>query len=393
MVRASRLAFALVALAAGAWARAVPASAPAPVTDEEYARFGEAMASAVSHGDQHVPAKSIDSIAFMDRTLEGLKAPEAVLDGCRIGMLESLNPTLEKMFGKLKNAHFLRLDTRTAEKRALVRFINANGDATYLGFVCDRRRNGEIAWCDVHLYLFDENFSQTMHRLLGPWLGSLGNHSSPDSEGNIDDLIAIAPIARLIIDGKPHDALAAIRALPLAKQNQESIRVLRLSVARQSEPAEYARMVDEWAEDKPDDPALSLATFEAAVLRHDYPTAIARATRFEQLIGGDAYQEYLIARLHRLASEPTAARLAARHALAQEPSFTPAYDLLLDLALDNGNTADVVDLLQEIEMHFPGADMAHAIATDPKYAATRASAIYSAWLRLRPGPPARVPSK
>jgi hypothetical protein len=390
MVRAFRLLLVLGLLAAAGQARAEsPAEA---ISEEEYARFGEAMAGAVSRGDDLLPVKAIDSVAFLDRVLDGLKAPDEMIEGCRTGMLESLRGTLEKLFGTFKKAHYLRLDARGPDKRVLIRFINAHGDASYLGFVCERRHNGEIAWRDFHVYLFDEDFSRSMHRLLGPWLVGLAEHPG-ETSASLDALLAIAPVARMVLDGKTAEALAAIRNLPASQQKQDSVRLLHMILARQSDATDYARMVDEWSQDKPDDPALSLATFESAVLRRDYPTAIAHAARFEQLIGGDAYQEFLIGRLHHLASEPVAARLAARHALAQEPAFTPAYDLLLDLAVESGDTADVVDLLQEIEMRFPGADMAQAVATDPKYASTRASAIYAAWLRVRPPHPAKPPPK
>ncbi|HVU15345.1 MAG TPA: hypothetical protein VHD32_00360 [Candidatus Didemnitutus sp.] len=380
-----------LALTAGPLARG-DANASTEISDDDEARFGEKLAATIARGDVQAAARTVDSAALTTRALDGLDLPDTIADACRLGVIENINSALIKMFTPFKQAHFLRVDHRGTERRVLLRLVAASGDASYLGFECNRRKNGELTWYDTFDYVFDENFSVTMRRLAGPALVALGRSALAGSDSEIKHLIEIAPIAKLVQDEKYAEALAAIHALPPERQKSGILRLLRFRLARQTSPEEFISLADEWEQEKPDDPAIVSARFYIAILRKDYPAAIAKARTFDQLIGGDAYQEYIIGRLHRLASESSAARLAARHALTREPTFTPAYDLLLDLAVDAGNTADVVDLLQEIEMKFPGADMAKAIAQDPKYAPTRASPIYAAWLRVRFVPAAKPPS-
>jgi hypothetical protein len=309
-------------------------------------------------------------------------------------MLSRVNETLERSLAAFKVARFLRPEIRGTEKRVLVRCETSTGAVNYLSFACTRRASGALKWIDVYIFMSAEDFSQTLRRIVLPMIleskkGLLENLAAGD-HAYFRHLLEFARIAELTQQGKNREALDALHALPAELQTDHYILFMKVRLAQGINNTEYLHAIEEWEKAEPQDPALLMASIDGDVLRKDYHAAIAKATLLDEHLGGDAYQEYLIAGLHHLAAEPAAARLSARHALAQEPGMLRAYDLLIVLALEAGNNADLVDLLQEIEMKFPGTDMAKAVATEPRYSGLRSSAVFAAWLNVRslPGLPA-----
>lgn len=373
---------------------AAPAATPLSTqpTEAECAELGRTLAGLIAEGKADDVIALLDRPALAGRTVEGLGLDEAGARDFRAGLLQNVPAALKREYASMTAAHFVRVQTVGADRRALLRLLQQDGGASYIAFVGIRRPGEAVKWCDAFSYTGGETISQSARRTVLPFLQEAKKNSLQKLIGSDSAVVTyyatITSATRLFQNGKPVEAWTACEKLPAEVQKDRTVLVLRLRIAQALDEAKYLRVINEWKAAFPSDPTLDFISIDGDLLRKDYAAALGHVESFARQIGGDAYLDFLAANVLMLAERYDEARKRARLALADNSGVNDAYDTLLTISLKSKNFAETAAVLTELRTRFPALDLS-AVAGSEEYAEFRLSRAYREWVAQNKTPVAK----
>jgi hypothetical protein len=365
----------------------VPAMAQTEApTDDECAMFGQQIASWLTKHDLTTFEQSLDSQALVDRMMAGIDLPEKAASDFRTGVMNGIKTNLERGFGNVQKAQFLRVIQRPGGKRAIVR-VNLKIGINYFEFICARQATGELKWIDVFVYSTGDTLSNTLRDVVLPAIAEMQKglmERLAGSESNyIKHLPEIEDAMNLLRDGKPAEAESLLKALPVEMQTDRIVLMARCRVEQTVNQNEYLNVIREWEKTYPNDPALALISIDSDLLRKDFAGAIAHVDRLDRMVGGDPYQNFIRGNIYFAAKNYAMAKQAENAALQADPHLASAYDVLLNISLAEEDYDGTAAILERVEHTYPHADMAKAMKSRPAYAKFMLSPAYAKWIGQR----------
>ena len=353
------------------------------ISDEDCANLGRSIASDLSTGKSDEAVKLLDQFAFADRVIAGLGMNDKDAGEFRLGMFSKLSEGLARELKSYSSARYLRVQKINSEKRVLIRCVNEAGAVNYLAFVAGRREGRSVRWVDIFTYLSGELVSETTHRAILPMItegrkNALERLTSKES-AYVQHFSKIAQGLQLIRTAKYAEALAQFAQLPTSLQRERFVLVMRLRAAQNVGDAEYLKVITDWEQAYPEDPALDLVSIDGDILRKDYAKAIKHVDALNKELGGDAYLTYLKGNIYFIAGTYPSAAACAREVLAAEPTLTSAWDILLNSSIREKKYDETAGILEEFAEKHPRANIKKIVDETESYGGFRASPEYAKW--------------
>jgi len=358
-------------------------------SEADCAAFGRQLAALLDAGNAEAAIQQLDQFALLDRIATGLDFSARDERDFHAGLLNTLPASFKQQFANFSAAHFLRVQTVGAQRRALLRLTSDDGAASYMAFICTRRGTGPVRWADVFLYISGETISESTRRTVLPLLaqgkkGFLERLTGTDS-AMVLHFSTVQRATKHLQNGKLIEAWAEFEKLPEELKRDRTVLLLRMRLAQAIDETKYLRVIDQWRTAFPGDPTLDFISVDGAIMRKDYPAALAHADAFAKQIGGDAYLDCLAANILIMSERYADARTRARAALAVEPKLASAFDALLTVSLKTRNYPETIAVLEELRALFPAIELA-TVAADEAYAEFRLSRTYLDWSARQKAP-------
>lgn len=173
-----------------------------------------------------------------------------------------------------------------------------------------------------------------------------------------------------------------IAEMPDEVRGSKVYRIADLNAALKSRDVELDSLLDAFARDFPEDPALLLISIDASAWRKDVPGALAAIDAVDRRVGGDPYLDITRAAVWLLDPTPENARTAEGLATASAqafPDLPDAWLILLSAQAINGNFAGAVVTLERLNGSLGMKLDKSQLESAPLYAAFVASPEFEAW--------------
>jgi tetratricopeptide (TPR) repeat protein len=315
--------------------------------DEEQAlrEFLEKLLVAIKARDDETIEHSVDNETFIHLAIAGLELPAGARDGFAKGLRKSRAGILENlcgMAGKLVGIH-----VRDGKPAATCRFDIPQGGTNYIDLVVRRDAAG-FRVIDLHNYLFALDASAEARRAFVAMVPAdsesvarmLGLPGKIDRQAVND----IARISNHLRAGQYDEVIAAYEGLPEETRRLPFLYAIYIQALQQTDDdsetanAKYAEALAEGPAILGKKSAIDLLLVDMHFLREDFAAARKCAERTKEIIGNDAYLEFLIGMM-ALKQGDTA---AAKEALLRGEALEPELDAIKDLRvmLEEAETTD-----------------------------------------------------
>lgn len=263
----------LLALVVGTGCAAKPLGTE-PTMDEVKLAVAELQKINGASCDHALAASMFDAKVFTIRAFEGNEAfgsPQVVKEIESVGLLS-------KVFCGTEQLKLLRLQTVGGKPKALFRRWGGTGVGYYrFDFLKTQGKVRVIDWVD---FAQGDSASGSMRAMMAANTGDLANAKANGE--------AIAQIGELMRSGKRAEAITALDALSPQQQAAKPIRLLRVSASASLPPAEYTVVLDKFAKDFGNDPAMGMILLDQHFLANRYDEVFAIVAKLRVLIGEDS---------------------------------------------------------------------------------------------------------
>jgi hypothetical protein len=365
-----RLRLLLLALLAGcAGARPTPPSA-APPADEKgdgspLADFGRALAADFTAGQDGLAGR-FDLDALLDRSLQGLPAPEEFKRGFKEGLRKRGLPLGASVLQFLQGGGrltFVKVSKNGGDPAVTLRALAASGGFNFMQFVVRDAGGGTLRVVDLYDIGRGNLVSEDLRRVALMALaearqGSLDGLSGSD-RGIIGNVRTFARMNEAQAAGRLADAYRIYETLPLELREERVFLRQSIMMAVKVDPATYRRQLDRFIQLFPQDPAAQVMAIDACFLREDWGCARGALDALERWLGEpDGWIEVLRGTVASSAKELAEARRHFERARLLEPGLPQATGSLLTVLLAQRDHAATARLLEELERRigkpFPG---------------------------------------
>jgi hypothetical protein len=254
---------------------------------------------------------------------------------------------------------------------------HGNASVTYFRLALGTtKRDGVVRLDDAYAFSAGMSISESLGETIDAAIGA-------GLSGARDFGKAAERARALRAEKKPLEAMAVLDGMPAEMRELRSIRMLRISTARDISPDRYRDELAALMKKYPDDPSLALLAVDEAGMRKDRAAQLAAIDIIDRQIGGDGFQEAIRSTVYFREGDVAAARTHADAAVRAEPGLARAQQSLLDAQAAQGDFRGAVATLGELAtLHAPIA--ATTIAASPSYAAFAASPEFKAWAAEHP---------
>lgn len=371
--------------------------AATPLTDGECEAFANELNRHFESGDKQYFLTVLDLDGLLDRLVPDDSQVRNEMRAHRAEFEKGFNTSLGKSLKLIESFKCLRLKRVDGEARWLCRIINTSGGLTYAEMILDRVPGG-VRIVDMYYYTTGERVSQTVNRLF--ILPSIESHKSL-----LDSLFAPkseiartyplwSEIPKMNADGHQQQVLDTYKKLPPSVQKEKLILLNYLQAALHLDPEAYRQGVELWRSNYPNDPATDLLSMPVLTDKKEYQEALACGDRLNIVIGGDAYLDYLRARLNLDLGDKAKAKELAEHAIETEPTLAEPYFFEVHSLGDDKQFAAAVTVLDRLctAKKIRRADLAAIVERAPVNAALVKSTEYQQWRATAEGvsPPTRI---
>lgn len=239
---------------------------------------------------------------------------------------------LSKVFCENEEVTFLRMQTVGGKPKALFRRWGASGLSYYrFDFLKTQGKVRVIDWVD---FAQGDSLSGSMRAMMAANTKDLANaKSNGEATGHIGELIRAGQLA---------EALLAIDALPPQHQAAKPMRLMRLSASASLPPAEYRVVLDKFAKDFGDDPAMGMVLLDQHFLANRYDEVFAGIAKLRILVGEDSALHLVEANTLLKRSGPgdvDKAEAALLAGLTIEPNAEKLLSVMIDVQVSQGDAA------------------------------------------------------
>jgi hypothetical protein len=273
------------------------------VSEEEASAFAGRWVTAIYDNDLASANQLVDWGGILDRAIEGFEVSDRFRKQYRQGAMKN-GGLGAQMVGQLQPAlgnggtyTLLRVVPRNGETHAVFRLIDPMNGLNYhdLRIV----RHGEQIVADrFYVSATGEELATTMRTAIGPAMQSRSSvmaRMSGRAKAELDRLSKQAAVMRAAKSGQVEEAQRLFDDLPEESKNAKLVLFAMILATASADEETYLAAIDRFAEHHPEDPALAMLTFDAAVMRGDIEM-LEQAKRYvEDWTGGDPYFDVMVA--------------------------------------------------------------------------------------------------
>jgi hypothetical protein len=380
------------ALLAAPGGTAMAQKAASPPSDAECRKLATVFEQHIRRGEADQATQLIDWDVLLNRATAGFGgSPEVKQTATEFtaGVLETV-----RMSGGLATQvaaaveqggsyRLLRTHRVDGQPRVLFRLLLPEGaGVNYHDLTFTRDAAGKLRISDVHLALSGEFLSDTLRRAYLPVVAKVSGLKLNERDAayviHLDDLSKMVSEAG---EERFSEALVIFRGLPAPLQADKNILLIRLQAAQKVSDEEYAQAIDDLVRQFPNDSSVALLTIDGYLLQGHFARALSSVDKLDQALGGDPYLNVLRAGIHYQAGDLAAAEIAARKAMAAEPTLEDAYWQVATVSLDTESYDTTVEMLDLLQQRF-GVEL-EDLTKVPEYADFVKSPQYRKWAQTR----------
>lgn len=352
--------------------------------------LAERIERVVRESDAPALKDVFDNLAFADRALKSLSAPESFRKRFKDNADEFGTQIFAELMKKAAapggSMKLLRVRVVDGEPRALFRLILEDG-LNYVDFVLTApAKDKPVRVVDVYVALSGELLSQSVAPFIAKGLDVL---KQPDGDGAavraaVEKFEAVGRFMSLVRSGKPKDALAAYEKLPAEHKKEKVVmlaHVMTTGSLLEEDPGAYERSMDAFIKKFPTDPAVDLVAIDGYLMKKKYPEFHKTIDRLDKSLGGDPYLHVVRGNGFKLEGKLKEAKAAIGRAIAADPDMRAAYLALGEIALSEKDFKELARLLTVLEARCD-VDFSN-LATADAFAEFRKSPEYKIWWDAR----------
>ncbi|HKR33780.1 MAG TPA: tetratricopeptide repeat protein [Steroidobacteraceae bacterium] len=265
------------------------------------------------------------------------------------------------IFGQLDRSpgsatKFMRVVTRGAEQRPLLRFDYGDSGFEYIEFVVQRDANGGVRIVDWAPLSGGELYSEV--------IGRMARILSDPAPGLVQTLLGIPKIdeatakrmkaiAELRRKGDPRGAYEEMEKLPAAIADSRVMLSQRASLASEAgDDDAYRKVLARLEQLHGKDPAAAFMLLDHYYYTQDLDKVLQGITAIESRVGVDGMTEMLRANIYMMLGKHTEAVTYARKAIEVEPDMNKAYFTLAQSHVALGQFAEAVKVYTTLQKDF-----------------------------------------
>jgi Tetratricopeptide repeat. len=265
------------------------------------------------------------------------------------------------IFGQLDRSpgsatKFMRVVTRGAEQRPLLRFDYGDSGFEYIEFVVQRDANGSVRIVDWAPLSGGELYSEV--------IGRMARILSDPAPGLIQTLLGIPKIdeatakrmkaiAELRRKGDPRGAYEQMEKLPAVIADSRVMLSQRASLASEAgDDDAYRKVLARLEQLHGKDPAAAFMLLDHYYYTQDLDKVLQGITAIESRVGVDGMTQMLRANIYMMLGKHTEAVTYARKAIEVEPDMNKAYFTLAQSHVALGQFAEAVKVYTTLQKDF-----------------------------------------
>jgi tetratricopeptide (TPR) repeat protein len=357
-------AVALVALGAlAACSKKVPApDAPAPaavhtgapLTDDDYRKFGKELERAAAAGDRETVKRLLRLSDMVARSVSDFPLSASERTSLLAGAANGAESIVGQLITEAKTAghyKFLRARESAGKRVAIMRLLNAEGGVNYHEVSLIRYADGQVGAEDLYVHATGETLTQTYRRVVLPGLAEAKRGLLDRLNGSdrlfTKNLPTIQSAMQEVRAGQHASALARLRGLPAELRDQKIFALIAVQAAQGCDEAEYLKELERLRKLFPNDPTVELVLLDYYALKRQFDEAIRVIDRLNAAVGGDPHLVATRALMLGEAGRAAEAKTEAERAIAEEPTHEFCYSVRVGLALKQKNFADALAWLKK----------------------------------------------
>jgi tetratricopeptide (TPR) repeat protein len=328
-----------------------------PPTDEQCAKFGQAIEKALREGDTGEFNRLIDIETFFRRGESGLSLPADVTRVFRT----AIQQTMAGRAGIVGNAahqvangaelKYTKVRKKAGKKSVMIRLAGETGLVFY-EFTLTRGPDGDVVATDCYDYAAGERLSEGLRRGLLITQGALKEKPSDGIPGPERDVLDHAEdLTRLMAargKGDNAKALEIIESLPESLRKRKFMFIHWVACAQAVDEVKYLRVLEEFRKLFPDDPSVDFLSIDAHFLRGNFKDAVACVDRLHKSLGGDPYVTTLKANIQLQQADYKGTRKSAEDAIKEGDARPDPYFALIVASLRERKHEETLGLLKRI---------------------------------------------
>ncbi len=214
--------------------------------------------------------------------------------------------------------------------------------------------DGELKIIDSYIYLSGEFFSDTFKNLYTGLLASQGllsgkNNSNKES---FKDLFKIKEIKTLLAQGKNDKAEKVYSKISEESKKQKIYKIIGLQLYSNLSEDKYNEAILDYEQAFPDDISLYLISIDGYIINENYDKALASINKLDELIGGDAFLNYLRGNIFYLKTDLESAEKNFLKMTKDYPEYMDSFDSLLSLYIEKNDNESAINMLDKMVNDF-----------------------------------------
>ena len=246
------------------------------ISQQEALKFAEQWTQAVQKKDFAAVKSLVDWNYIAGQVIEPFDVRDDFREGFMSGAQQlprQLVPPISAAIGQGGSYQLVNVLKRNNEVHAVFRLVLANdGGLNYHDFRL-KKFKGKIYSDQMFVALSGENISETMRRAVLPILKNTtlqGGDLTPEFEAAMKETESISEMSKAMANGDAAKVLGMYEMLSPEMKRNKLCQIYRISAfPAEKDPQQYIKLVDDYAQQFPNDPSLGLMTIDSAIYRED----------------------------------------------------------------------------------------------------------------------------
>jgi hypothetical protein len=282
------------------------------------------------------------------------------------------------------SAKFMKVVTRGAETRPLLRFDYGDSGFEYIEFVVKPDSKGGVRIIDWAPLSGGELYSQVigrMSRILSDPAPGLIQTLLGMPKIDQESLKRMKAIAEMRRKGDLRGAYLEMEKLPAAISDSRVMLVQRASLASEAgDDANYRKMLARLEQLHGNDPAAAFMLLDHYFFAKDLDKCLRSIATIESRVGVDGMTQMLRSNIYMSMGKHQEAITYARKAIEVEPDMTDPYFTLAQSHVSLGQFSEAIEVYSTLQDEFGYQFTRENFAQDPTFAKFIASSQFKKWL-------------
>jgi formylglycine-generating enzyme required for sulfatase activity len=344
---------------------------------------------ATANGDTKFLFQSFDSEGAARRAMTGIAVNDELMTKVQALVNELLKDAGDLGEQLIKKHPCKVLWTRQtgSEQTVMVRCLLKEGDVDYLRLTLAPDAAGNVRVVDLFQLSSGGEWGRTIRTVALPLVVSTDpvalRNLTPADRDIVNNAPLLGQIYRSATANRVRELPTLISQLPPSLQGDRYFSLLNVKASAEMGTLALEGAVQRHQRQFPDDPSLAFATFQRHVRAKDYVRVLEALFTLDEGVGGDPYIAGLRAAAYAGIGNVQEAKRHAQQALAKEPSLVQPHWILVYVALEQKDNAEVARLLTRLESEL--GETIPLLTEDHDFAGFTASSEYRNWAAGRKG--------